>query len=222
MKKINRTLVLGLVMILTTSLFFVGCIGESKQADKVAEAIYDLFILEDSTKIEGIGFSKEEVEKSNMTKAIYMEESKKELEGEKLIVTDEELETLYVVLKERLKKLTVTTEIISEDKETTVVKVKTTFLYLKDAAIEAGEYTLKEAQNVEAISESDYYNKISNIYISKYIDNIKILEPSVAVKEKTFEFEKQYVKNEDNTIKLWVPKDAKEFGEVTMQMCLGI
>ena len=63
MKNIYKVLILGLILILATSSFWVGCIGKSKEPDKFVEAMYDLLILEDSSKIETIGLSKEEIKK---------------------------------------------------------------------------------------------------------------------------------------------------------------
>jgi hypothetical protein len=135
-----------------------------------------------------------------------------------LPITDEQLEEIYQSQMEALRKLTANIEVVSSDKETSQVKISTTYIDMIGADTKAANDALSVVQSNQISDKA----KISEIYINKLIENFKSLTPSSDVKANTFEFEKVNMNLGKKTEEVWIPKDSISFGATLGNMSIGI
>lgn len=218
MKKIMKSSILCIVMLLSLSLIFLGCSKKTIPIEQTTKAFYDLVILQDSTEFKKLGASDEEIASiAEMQKKSMNEATKDGFVQAGLPITDEQLDEIYKVQIEALRKLKPTIEVVSSDKEISQVKISTTYVNMVEASTKAGEDTVSEVQSKQ-ISDM---NKVSEIFIKKIIENINALTPSTDVKSNTFELEKVLMKFGNKTEEVWAPKDSTSFGNDLANMCIG-
>lgn len=219
MKGIKKYLLVLVSLILTTSLFLVGC-GDSNKVtpEQSAKAYYDLYVLQDSTEIEKLGLSKTEVETVvKAQKTATKNATKKNFTVNGLSITDDQLEAIYNSQMGMMKKLSLNTEVVSSDAETAKVKMTTTYVDFIAADTKAAEDTIEEAQ---AAGITDLA-KLSELYINHLVKNVDEIEVSTETKENTFDFKKQTVQSDGKDKEIWAPTDMTKFGTELGKMITG-
>ncbi len=214
----KKGIITFMAMILCVSLL-AGC-SKSVPVEDSVDALYNVFLLGDYEKAIEFGMlTSEEVEELNdkmvnTTKNTF----KSMLKSSGLsVVSDEKLDDLSKEYMNIFKKLSYEISTESSDKETSKVKFKTTYVKLEDALLKAAEDTMKEVQN-RKISDN---KKISELLIDNLIKEMKSLEVSTDKKEITLDFELKKFESAGKTKKLWVPKNAFEFGSKIGQISTG-
>ncbi|WP_346847090.1 MULTISPECIES: hypothetical protein [unclassified Clostridium] len=218
MKKFIKPSILCIVMLLSLSSIFLGCSKKTIPIEQTAKAFYDLVILQDSAEFEKLGVTNDEITSmAEIQKKSMNEVTKAGFVQAGLPITDEQLDQIYNVQIEALRKLKPTIEVVSSDKEISQVKISTTYVNMVEASTKAGDDTISEVQSKQ-ISDM---TKVSEIFIKKIIENINALTPSTDVKSTTFEFEKVKMNFGKKTEEVWVPKDSISFGNDLANMCIG-
>ena len=207
-----------LIVVLTTSivgaaLFLTGCGEKPATADVTAKAFYNLYILGDSTEIEKIALTKDQ-----STQILDKLKSTSEAETENIIkskgfqITTDELDAIYNAEMEALKKLTVTTEIVSEDKDKATIKLTTAYVDTTAIYNKALEGAKNEASAMGLTKQPELNNKVVELYKNKIIEGFKVAQPSTEIKESTFECQKQAFPVNGESKDLWFPVDMEKFG----------
>jgi len=106
MKKFIKPSILCIVMLLSLSSIFLGCSKKTIPIDQTAKAFYDLVILQDSTEFEKLGVPNEEIiSTAEIQKKSMNEATKAGFVQAGLPITDEQLDQIYNVQIEALRKL---------------------------------------------------------------------------------------------------------------------
>ncbi|PRR84058.1 hypothetical protein [Clostridium vincentii] len=212
MKKSKKLITVLMTAILGSALFLTGCAGKPAAADVTVKAFYNLYILGDSTDIEKIALTKEEVaEKFEEVKTLTQSEIKANFAAGGLSISDDQLDAIYNSEMEALKKLTVTTEIVSEDDEKATVKLTTTYFDITAIDIKAATETSDEVSAMQLTSQSELDNKIVEIYSNKLVEGFKSAEPSTETKEEYFECVKTTYSVNGKNKDIYTPEDMEKF-----------
>lgn len=218
MKKSKKLIAVLMTAILGSAIFLTGCGEKPVAADVTVKAFYNLYLLGDSSEIEKIALTKDEV-----TQVLdkLKTESQSATRNNLLSVgtpTTEQLDAIYNAQMESLKKLTVTTEIVSEDEDNATVKLRTTYIDQlgidKKAAIDAAN----EVNAMGLANLTEWNNKLLEVYTNKLVEGLKAAQPSTETKEDTFECEKKTYEVNNKNKDIFAPKDMVAFGESVAKM----
>lgn len=218
MKKIKKLAVIFLAGILTTSVA-VGCGNKKPSAEEAAKAYCNLFVLSDPTGLQELGISDDDINNAiNTQKSESKMLTKANLTQAGFVINDDQLDQIYNSQIEALKKLTITTEVISETKNTADVKIITNYADFMTADEKAGEDAINEVNESQITDKA----KILDIYINNVTNNIKNIEPSTETLEETFNFKLEKVDLGGGKIKnMWTPTDPYNFGVKISKMAVG-
>ncbi|PRR84059.1 DUF5105 domain-containing protein [Clostridium vincentii] len=213
MKKSKKLMAVLMTAILGSALLLTGCGGKIATADVTAKAFYNLYILGDSTEIEKIALTNDESNQIlDKLKSTSQDATKNLITSGGLQISDEQLDSIYNAEMEALKKLTVTTEIVSAEKDNATIKLTTTYIDLLTIDTKAAEEAANEANAMSLTDQTELNNKIVELYVNNLIEGFKAAQPSIETKEATFECQKQVYIVDGKNKDVWFPVDMETFG----------
>lgn len=196
--------IIAIFLIFTLILSLSSCMG-TVSLEKSAKLLAQYYVKHDESAIKKLGASSEtakegiETEKAERKKEIQSSFARSGVEA-----SDEQLEKIYEAQMEALKKVTITTDIVSEEEDTAEVKISMNYIDVESIDEKAAEEAFKDIE--EGQSNSD---KLKKECLEKYVDNlVKGLEeakPSTEKNEAIFTFEKGAMS--------WVPEEMELFTE---------
>lgn len=196
--------IIAIFLIFTLILSLSSCMG-TVSLEKSAKLLAQYYVKHDESALRKLGASSEtakegiETEKAERKKEIQSSFARSGVEA-----SDEQLEKIYEAQMEALKKVTITTDIVSEEKDTADVKISMNYIDVESIDEKAAEEAFKDIE--EGQSNSD---KLKKECLEKYVDNlVKGLEeakPSTEKNEAIFTFEKGAMS--------WVPEEMELFTE---------
>lgn len=203
MKKFKKMAVISLALCV---LFIVGCSAKEKLTpDITVTSLFNLYIKGDKEAVAKMKISKEDVDAiAKIQKDTTISSVRNNLKAAGLEVKEEKLEEFYNVRAETLKKLTCTSEILSQTKDSAEVKVKST--YIDEVAIDekAANDALEAVKQMGLTDENEVVSKFGDEYIKNLVMGYQSATPSQDTKEKTFKITKQHG--------VWLPESMVEFG----------
>lgn len=212
MKKSKKLIAALMTSVLGATLFLTGCGESSETADVTAKAFYNLYILGDSTEIEKIALTKDEsTQILDRLKSTREDAIQEVITSKGFQITTDQLDDIYDAGMEALKKLTVTTEIVSEDKDKATVKLTTTYLDMVAIDAKSAEEAENEVNEMGLTDQTEWNNKYIEIYANKLVEEFKIVEPSTETKEATFECQKQVYPVDGKKKDVWFPVEMETF-----------
>ncbi len=196
--------IIAIFLIFTLILSLSSCMG-TVSLEKSAKLLAQYYVKHDESALRKLGASSEtakegiETEKAERKKEIQSSFARSGVEA-----SDEQLEKIYKAQMEALKKVTITTDIVSEEEDTAEVKISMNYIDVESIDEKAAEEAFKDIE--EGQSNSD---KLKKECLEKYVDNlVKGLEeakPSTEKNEAIFTFEKGAMS--------WVPEEMELFTE---------
>lgn len=196
--------IIAIFLIFTLILSLSSCMG-TVSLEKSAKLLAQYYVKHDESALRKLGASSEtakegiETEKAERKKEIQSSFARSGVEA-----SDEQLEKIYEAQMEAIKKVTITTDIVSEEEDTAEVKISMNYIDVESIDEKAAEEAFKDIE--EGQSNSD---KLKKECLEKYVDNlVKGLEeakPSTEKNEAIFTFEKGAMS--------WVPEEMELFTE---------
>lgn len=210
-KKILTLLTISSICIIV---FLAGCGKKVEKSDITGKVLYDLYVLGDLSSVEKIGLTQDDAEKVRDTeKDGLKQQTKLNFSKSGVSIDDSKLDDIVNAQIDSLKKLSGTVEIVSEDKESTKVKVTTNYIDVSSIDQKALDDATEEVKAMGLTSYSEVENKLIEVYIKKLINNFNSAEPSKEKNEKTFTFTKQKFNVNGKMQDIWMPEDMNKFGE---------
>ncbi|MDR5587784.1 MULTISPECIES: DUF5105 domain-containing protein [Clostridium] len=201
------TVLLSTLMLVT---MIAGCGKKTETPEKFAEAFHHLTIYGDTSALTSLGLNDEEANTLNtQLEQTFKDAIKNNLNSAGLSFTDDNINNIFEAQLNAQKRTTCTIEPVSSDAETAVVKIKTTHVDIVGLDEKAANDAMTEVQNMNITDRKTALNKLSELYISKLIENCTGAEPSSDTVENTFAFKKV---TDDKNRKVWVPDNPVTFG----------
>ena len=212
------------LLIVSFSILMLGCSQKKEiSAEQTAQALYDLYIFGDGKESKEIGLTDDEINFIlDQQKINEINNINTNFINAGLPISDKELENLYELQKDSLKKLTVDISIeeISENKIT--LKLSTNYIDIQELDSKAALEAISAAENltndISELSKSD----LSKLYIEKLNDNLKSVEPSSQMLEATFTFTKEKFLIDNKAVDVWFPEEPEIFAQTLVNMAVGI
>ena len=196
--------IIAIFLIFTLILSLSSCMG-TVSLEKSAKLLAQYYVKHDESALRKLGASSEtakegiETEKAERKKEIQSSFARSGVEA-----SDEQLEKIYEAQMEALKKVTITTDIVSEEEDTAEVKISMNYIDVESIDEKAAEEAFKDIEEGQKSSD-----ELKKECLEKYVDNIvKGLEeakPSTEKNEAIFTFEKGAMS--------WVPEEMELFTE---------
>ena len=202
MKKIYT----ALLFLCLATLLFVGCNKEKPTAADSVKAIYDLYILGDTSGADTLHMTEEEVADALSTYDEALKSSiRSNYSASGLEIDDETINSICEARKDAFSKMKADFTVTSEEGSTAVVTMTTT--YFDEIMLDTNAfYKAKEdANNIDFADNNEYQNYTMDAYTENLIEAYKNITPS--------EDTKTIVVNctiIDNT---WLPEDIGAFYE---------
>ena len=212
MKNLKKIIPLLLSMVMLVTMVS-GCGQKIDPPESVVQAYYDFIVYGDSSKIEELALSKDEVNiiKEKMdTQVKNTIKSSFDIGG--LPITDEQLDNIIKAQNEAKKKLNGKVEKISEDKKTATVKITTNYLNITDLDLQAGKDAIEELKTMNITDRNTAMSKVSELYINKLIDVFNKAQPSTETSEISVKLNLERVKSKGKKVNMWVPENPVTFG----------
>lgn len=194
------------MLICITLLTLTGCFSPKLSAEESVLALYDLYILGDSSGVIELGMTEEDVAAALDTYDQSLADTlSTNMASAGLTVEASSIDEIVAARKEALKAMTVSCELVSSDGNSAVVLLKTT--YFDEAALD--EKAANDA--VAAMEESNLtdYDELlaigSETYVQNLIDGYLAVTPSEEIKEITV--------NCTLSDRVWLPEDMSAFGK---------
>ncbi|WMJ80716.1 DUF5105 domain-containing protein [Clostridium sp. MB40-C1] len=204
MKKVKKSLVI-LMCLLFIPVILIGCSNKPKvSADETAKILFNFYVKGDKSDLSKISMPKDRIEElSKFQKDTIIKEIRNGFLKEGLTLKNDQLEQIYKARLEALKKVTATTEKISENDKEAEVKVKATYFDESKVSEKAMTDAVKEVEKLKLTNRQEIISKILDIYVKNLKVEYQNVKPSTDVKEGTYKF---IIKE-----KVWVPQDVKKF-----------
>lgn len=202
MKKIYT----ALLLIVLTTFFFAGCNSEKPTAADSVEAIYDLYILGDTSAAATLGMSEEEAADALTTYDETLKENiRSNYSASGLEIDDETIHSICEARKGAFSRMKADFTVTSEEGSTAVVTINTTYfdeiLLDTNAFYEAKE----EANNLDFADDLEYQNYTMDAYTENLIEAYRNITPSSDTK--TIAVTCTIINN------AWLPEDIGAFYE---------
>ncbi|MFL0252070.1 DUF5105 domain-containing protein [Clostridium neuense] len=200
---------IGIVVImLLIPAMLIGC-KPKVAADESAKILADFAIKNNSSEISKLGDTKSDIylsmeKQKNEFKKGFKESFEK---SSGMTIDDEKVDEFYKAYVNAMKKITITTNKISENGKTAKVNVKVTYIDLKSIVF-AGVNKMLDLEN-SGKGESELVDD----YMDNIVKGLKDAKPSTKTKEATFNF---IIK--DN---IWIPEDAHGYFKKISDLSLG-
>lgn len=213
MKKITKILSILIISILSMSIMS-GCGAKVEPPESVAQGFFDMIVYNDTTKIQSIGISDDEISplKDFMKKSIK-DGTKNTFKMSGISIEDDDLDKIAEAQLNAMKKIkaTITTE--SSDKQTAIVKIKTNYLKLTEVDEKAGNEALTEIQSMGSTDKKELEKVFVDKYTTKLVESLTSVEPVDDTVEKSFSFTMKKVDVGGKTIDMWVPDNPTTLGK---------
>ncbi|MCY6369703.1 DUF5105 domain-containing protein [Clostridium ganghwense] len=205
MKKMKKSLVL-LMSFLFIPIMLIGCSSKPKVSpDETAKILFNFYIKGDQSGLEKIKMPKDVIdETAKLQKETYTTAIKNNFKVAGLTIKDEQVEQIYEARMEGLKKLTVTTETVSESDTEAQVKIKSTYFDTVALDKKAAQDAVEQVKKLKLTNQQEAKTKVTDAYIKNLVEAFKNVKPSADTKEKTFKFTIQE--------KVWLPQNMIQFG----------
>ncbi|MBE6070858.1 MAG: DUF5105 domain-containing protein [Clostridium butyricum] len=212
MKRLKKIMALMFATLMLTTMM-IGCGEKIEAPELVVEAYYDLIVYGDTSKLETMGFSSEDVTTIKDQRENQLRTSiKNNFDIAGLKINDEQLDNVMQAQINALKKATCTVEPVSSDKETAVVKLKTTYVKITELDKNAANEAVEEVQAMGLTTTQEVLDKATEIYINKLIDACNNAEASTDTVEKDVMLKLQLFDVSGKTKKMWAPENPVTFG----------
>lgn len=201
MKKIYT----ALLSICLAAFLLSGCNREKPTAADSVKAIYDLYILGDTSGVERLGMPEEDISNAiNAYDNALAETIRSNFSASGLEMEDETLEAICRARKEALSKMNAECTVISEEGDTAVVELSTTWFDEETLDTDAA-YDAREKADAAGYTDYDeYLNFIMETYTDNLLEEYKNVTPSEDRKEITVNC---IIVNNS-----WLPEDMAAFG----------
>ena len=196
----------SLFLFCLSAIIMTGCSSPKMGASDSVLAIYNLYVKGDSEGVLKLGMKQEDVN-SNLTSydVSLMDQLKTSMTSAGLTIEDTVLTEIIEARKTALKTMTASCELVSSEKETAVVLLKTT--YFDEAALDekAANDAIAKAQESGSTDADEMLTLATGYYAQNLIDSYRAVTPSEDMKELTV--------NCVLSGGVWLPEDVKVFGE---------
>ena len=219
-----KKLISLVLLIVSFSILILGCSQKKEiSAEQTAQALYNLYILGDGEESEKIGLTDDEINFIlDQQKVNEITNISTNFMNAGLPISDKELENLYKLQKDSLKKLTVDISIEEISEERITLKLSTNYIDILEldnkAALEAIAMAEDLTTDVSELSKSD----LSKLYIEKLNENLKSVEPSSQMLEATFTFTKEKFLIDNKAVDVWFPDEPEIFAQTLVNMAVGV
>ena len=196
--------IIAIFLIFTLILSLTSCMG-TVSLEKSAKLLAEYYVKHDQAALRKLGASSEtakegiETEKAERKKDIQSSFARSGVEA-----TDEQLEKIYEAQMEAIKKVTITTEVVSQDGDSAEVKISMNYIDAEAIDEAAAEEAFKDIKDGEKNSD-----KLKKECLEKYVNSIvkglKEAKPSTEKNEAIFTFEKGAM--------FWMPEEMELFTE---------
>lgn len=232
MRSTKKKLMAVMTAVAVMGMSLMGCGEKLTPADQNVSALFELSAKNNpAPMMELLGYENEEdVYNAFFEEGIaaaeedaeIIEELKSEFETMGLEITDEELQEFSDAITALVNKVTYTTEITSEDKDTTVVTVKVNGLseaeleqIMMDAATVMSENLTENLTEEDALAIMDGDMSVVTPYMQQYLQDviagINAMEPVADVYEFEVTCQKLAVEVGDKEKVAWLPADMNDF-----------
>lgn len=227
MKKTRRIPALLLAVVMLFSLTLTGCKKESPvPGDQVAVALFEMILKDDASKaVELFGYANEAEARSDMglDGSIYeelAEELTSQFSAMGMTVSNEEMQEFVNAFIAMFKNVTLTAKVKeSDEKKGTAVVTCTVNTFDPDALAEAVTGAMI---NIDpSILESDDLDAAFGTILKAMAGVIADIEPTDKTTDFDVDFELADMDINGKTKKVWMPKDANEFGEQISTAAMG-
>lgn len=219
MQKIFKKVIALLTITIMSISMFTGCSKKEIGPEVVTKAMFDLFILDDTTAGESVGITVEQGEELVAAKKDAgiqaLQTLFSALGGE---VSDEKIEEIYNAQAEALRKTSFETEEISSEKDKKVIKISTTYIDTYALQEKASESLVAKIESGEITDISNMGEVLADILIEE------MQNASVSEDKKSFEAEFELTKVDVNgkDANMWLPADTTTFGAQLSSLVSGI
>lgn len=211
MKHLKRFMALMLTTLMLATMM-IGCGAKIEAPELVVEAYYDLIVYGDTSKLETMGFSSEDVNTIKEQRESQLRTSiKNNFDIAGLKINDEQLENVIQAQINALKKATCTVEPVLSDKETATVKLKTTYINITELDEKVANEAVEEVQSMELTTTEEVLDKATELYINKFIDACNNATASTDTVKKDFILKLQLFNFSGKTKKMWAPENPVTF-----------
>ncbi len=226
MKQTRRIPALLLAMVMLCSLALTGCKKEAPvAADKVAEAIFEMILKDDPSKaVELFGYADESEARADMglDGSVYEElagEMTKQFSDAGVNITEEEMQDFIDAFMKMFSEVQFTAKVKeSDDKAGTAVVTCTVNTFDPEALTQAMTEAMNEVDPNLLVEDMDAaFGQILSV-MAGVIGEIK---PTDKTADFDVDFELADMDISGKTKKVWVPKDAAEFGNLISTTAMG-
>ena len=226
MKQTHRIPALLLAMVMLFSLTLTGCKKEAPvAADKVAEAIFEMILKDDPSKaVELFGYADESEARADMglDGSVYEElagEMTKQFSDAGVNITEEEMQDFIDAFMKMFSEVQFTAKVKeSDDKAGTAVVTCTVNTFDPEALTQAMTEAMNEVDPNLLVEDMDAaFGQILSV-MAGVIGEIK---PTDKTADFDVDFELTDMDISGKTKKVWVPKDAAEFGNLISTTAMG-
>lgn len=194
-----------LICICSCISFLPGCSGPKKNAADSIKAIYELYILGDTTGITSLGMTEEDINAARETYDASLKETiRTNFAASGQEIDEQSLDELCEARKTALSKMSATAEIVSESEGKATVVVHTTYFDEFDLDADAYYDAKETAQQNNFSTAQEQHIFLMDVYTQNLIEAYRNVTPS----EKTTDIMVDCV-IQNNT---WVPANMSSFG----------
>lgn len=218
MKKITKILSIFIISILSLSIMS-GCGEKVETPESIAQGFFDMIVYNDTTKIQSIGISDDEISPlKDLMKKLTRDSIKNDFNMAGITIEDEDLDKIVEAELKAMNKIKATISNESSDKKTAVIKINTNYLKLTEVDEKAADKAMEEIQSMETTDEDELKKAFVDKYISELVENLNAIEPSDDTVEKSFAFTMKKVNVGGKTKDMWIPDDPTTFGKDIITM----
>lgn len=227
MKKFKKTALAIIAVMVTACLMLASCGGEElAPADQTVSAIFELTAKSNMTPMKDLlGFASEDdvrttflTDGSDGSGDELVEQFQEQFAAQGITMSDESVREFANALQSLLDKLTYTSEIVSEDKDTVVVSLKVNSYIADDMsqvtadALTAMQENLTEEDQMSIMSgDTDTLTSYMESYFSDLVKGLSTLEISSEPVEIEVSCEKMLVDVSGTEKTAWMPSDLNTF-----------
>lgn len=182
-----------------------GCGKEKPTAVDSVKAIYDLYILGDTTKATELGMSKDDISNAqNAYNEALSETIRSNFATSGLEIDDETVLSICQARKNALARMKAEYTLTTEEGSTAVVTLSTT--YFDEVALDTDAFynARDEASALDLADDAEYLNHIMNAYTQNLIEGYQNVTPS----QDTRDIQVTCIIIDN----IWLPEDMASFG----------
>lgn len=203
--KNKKTIILVIAQMLALCFMMVGC-GNKTTPEEYAKIFWDFKLKQDTTNVSKLGFTEEESQEiiDNAKKA-----EKEDLKSMLSEITeadflDSQIDQIYEKYIEALSKNEVTVERVSKSKDTSEVKIITTYIDITTMIFDSKNKTYEDVNEMRLKTDEGIQYNIASIFTKYFTEELEKVEISSEKAEKSFKF----VLKDGGC---WIPEDSQEF-----------